>query len=124
MPRSSSWRSTRALYIVTRCAILDRDGLTCGYCGLVLDVRSAELDHIVARKDGGPSTPANLVTCCGPCNRGRQHGRVVVPSRVLEALTRPLDWVRGRELAALHYPSRMRLRLTRDAQTDMQADGG
>jgi 5-methylcytosine-specific restriction endonuclease McrA len=124
MPRSSSWRSTRSIGVIVRCAILHRDGFACGYCGLVLDVRGAELDHVVARKDGGPSTPANLVTSCGPCNRGRQHGRVVVPPRVLEALAKPLNRVRGRELAALHYPSRVRLRLTRDTQTDMQANGG
>lgn len=106
MPRSSSWRSTRDLNIVTRCAILDRDGCTCVYCGTVLEVRKAELDHVLSRKDGGPSTAENLVTCCGSCNRGKQHGNVKPSQRVHEALSRPLNRQRGRELARTHYPSR------------------
>ena len=108
MARGSSWRSTRALYIGTRCAIIDRDGCACVYCGVALEVRTAELDHVVCRADGGAARADNLVTCCGPCNRGRQSGRVVVTDDVRARLALPLDRARGQELARLHYPSRVK----------------
>lgn len=109
MPRSSTWRSARAFSVSTRCAILARDEFACVYCGVELEVRGAQLDHVIPRKDGGPSTPSNLVTCCGPCNRGRQHGRVGSTERARAAVARALDRVRGRELAKQHYPGRFKV---------------
>lgn len=109
MPRSSTWRSARAFSVSTRCAILARDDFACVYCGLELEIRGAQLDHVIPRKDGGPSTPDNLVTCCGPCNRGRQHGRVELTGRARTASLRALDRKRGRELARQHYPSRFKV---------------
>lgn len=107
--RSSSWRSTRAISPATRCAILHRDGFECVYCHAKLEVKGAQLDHILPRKDGGASVPTNLVTCCGSCNNARQHDRIS-PILVLEAIGkawRPIDRDVGRDLARLHYPSRM-----------------
>lgn len=108
MSRSSTWRSARALGVSTRCAILARDGFACVYCETSLEVRGAQLDHVIPRKAGGPSTPSNLVTCCGPCNRGRQHGRVGLTERARVSVARALDRVRGRELARQHYPGRFK----------------
>lgn len=109
MPRSSSWRSARAIGVATRCAILDRDGCACVHCGAELEVRGAQLDHVKPRHAGGRSNPDNLVTSCGPCNLARQHGRILLTSRVLIAARRPLDMARGRELAAQHYPGRFKV---------------
>lgn len=98
--------------ISTRCAILHRDGFTCVYCKKVLSVRAAQLDHIIPRKDGGASIATNLVTCCGPCNLGRQHDKLD-PLLMLHAITcafRPTNQAIGRELAREHYPSRMKTR--------------
>lgn len=98
----------------TRCAILHRDGFACVYCSKRLEVKGAQLDHIVPRKDGGKATPTNLVACCSKCNNDRQHGRID-PLRVLDAIGkawRPIDRDAGRELARQHYPSRMNRKAT------------
>jgi 5-methylcytosine-specific restriction endonuclease McrA len=109
MPRSSSWSSSASLGPVLRCSILARDDCWCGYCGTALPVRGAHLDHVQPRREGGPSTPANLVTACERCNLDRQHGRITrVPARVRRQLGRPLDARAGRALAMMHYPSRVR----------------
>ena len=108
--RSSSWRSTRAISPATRCAILHRDGFACVYCAKPLPVKGAQLDHLLPRKDGGKAIPTNLVTCCGPCNIDRARDRVNA-RKVLDAVSkacRPIDRIKGRELAREHYPPRMR----------------
>lgn len=108
--RSSSWRSTRAISPATRCAILYRDGFACVYCDKPLPIKGAQLDHLLPRKDGGKAIATNLVTCCGPCNIDRAHNRMH-PRKVLDAVGkawRPIDRIKGLELAREHYPSRMR----------------
>lgn len=112
--RSSSWRSTRAIAASTRCAILHRDGFACVYCGVPLPVKGAQLDHLIARKDGGKAIATNLVSCCGPCNIDRAHNRTH-PRKVLDAVDkarRPIDRAVGRALAREHYPTRARARAT------------
>ncbi|MBV8119843.1 MAG: HNH endonuclease [Alphaproteobacteria bacterium] len=58
--------------------ILLRDRVQCVYCGLDGTqnlqtfwqlIGHHHLDDLVPRKLGGDNTPANLVTCCWPCNR-------------------------------------------------------
>lgn len=49
-------------------------GLWCFYCGCKLTreidkARSITLDHLVPSSKGGSDRIANLVLCCGPCNR-------------------------------------------------------
>lgn len=102
--RSSSWRSTRAIAASTRCAILHRDGFACVYCDKPLPIKGAQLDHLIARKDGGSNAPTNLVTCCGPCNQDRSHNRMH-PRKVLDAVGKawqPIDRAIGRDLAREH----------------------
>ncbi|MDQ6945332.1 MAG: HNH endonuclease [Actinomycetota bacterium] len=80
----------------TRLAIGDRDGWRCRYCALplawaglckgVLDALVADVgddandlwrvfsqspDHVVPVGAGGPNSPENLVSSCGPCNFGK-----------------------------------------------------
>lgn len=51
-----------------RAACIARDYHQCVLCS---GTRYLTAHHIVARKDGGPDTLANLVTVCHPC-----HGRI------------------------------------------------
>jgi 5-methylcytosine-specific restriction endonuclease McrA len=45
----------------------------CAYCSARLTKRSVTRDHVVPQSRGGPSTPDNLVPCCGPCNRQKSN---------------------------------------------------
>lgn len=51
---------------LSRRSIFARDNFTCQYCGQM--GKDLTLDHVVARRHGGPSTWENLVTCCRKCN--------------------------------------------------------
>ncbi len=47
-----------------------------------------DVDHILARKDGGDNTPDNLRTLCVPCHKGRtaaQHGQWAADRRDADA---------------------------------------
>ncbi len=46
-----------------------RDGYACRYCGAT--DRPLTLDHLVTWEDGGPTSEANTVASCSPCNRTR-----------------------------------------------------
>ena len=52
----------------TRHNIFERDANTCQYCGLVLDRKDLNLDHVVPRDRGGPTQWDNIVCSCIPCN--------------------------------------------------------
>lgn len=54
-----------------RFEIFKRDKFTCQYCGRRPPDVTLELDHIVARCEGGTDAPENLTTSCLPCNRGK-----------------------------------------------------
>lgn len=41
----------------------------CVYCGWVMPLAEATLDHVQPIARGGRSQPGNLVVACGPCNR-------------------------------------------------------
>jgi hypothetical protein len=82
-----------------RHAIYLRDGYTCQYCGAdLLDINPfyRTLDHVVARREGGASEPANLVTACRSCNCSKQakplnEWRPEAIDAILVALAQPLD---------------------------------
>jgi 5-methylcytosine-specific restriction endonuclease McrA len=52
----------------TRHNIFERDQNTCQYCGVVFDRKDLNLDHVVPRDRGGPTTWENIVCSCIPCN--------------------------------------------------------
>ena len=52
----------------TRHNIFERDRNTCQYCGGVFDRKELNLDHVVPRDHGGPTTWENIVCSCIPCN--------------------------------------------------------
>ena len=60
---------------VKRLAIYLRDGYQCVYCNVDLrgaDPREVNLDHVVAKSEGGSNHESNLVTTCRSCNCSRQ----------------------------------------------------
>lgn len=56
-----------------RFEILKRDGFRCQYCGATPLKRPLEIDHVVPASRGGTDDPANLVTACWDCNRGKSN---------------------------------------------------
>ncbi len=57
----------------TRHNIFERDKNTCQYCGRVFDRRELNLDHVVPRDRGGPTTWENIVCSCIPCNTRKSN---------------------------------------------------
>src|SRR2546426_2470927 len=52
----------------TRHNIFERDRNTCQYCGQEFDRKDLNLDHVVPRDRGGPTTWENVVCSCVSCN--------------------------------------------------------
>ena len=52
----------------TRHNLFERDRNTCQYCGRVFDRHDLNLDHVIPRDRGGPTTWENIVCSCIPCN--------------------------------------------------------
>ena len=52
----------------TRDNVFQRDSYTCQYCGNRFDPRHLNIDHVIPRDKGGPTTWDNVVTSCVPCN--------------------------------------------------------
>jgi len=52
----------------TRHNIFERDKNTCQYCGGVFERKDLNLDHVIPRDRGGPTTWENIVCSCIPCN--------------------------------------------------------
>lgn len=52
----------------TRHNIFERDRNTCQYCNRTLERRDLNLDHVIPRDRGGPTTWENIVCSCIPCN--------------------------------------------------------
>jgi 5-methylcytosine-specific restriction endonuclease McrA len=48
--------------------ICERDEWACQYCGIELTLRTATIDHVVPRCEGGKTTFENTVASCFPCN--------------------------------------------------------
>jgi 5-methylcytosine-specific restriction endonuclease McrA len=52
----------------TRHNIFERDKNTCQYCGQVFDRKDLNLDHVIPRDRGGPTSWENIVCSCVACN--------------------------------------------------------
>jgi ribosome-binding protein aMBF1 (putative translation factor) len=63
-----------------RAAIWDASGGKCHYCGRDLHpFRDFEIEHVVAKCNGGTNAPDNLVASCWNCNR-RKRDQVDIPT--------------------------------------------
>ena len=52
----------------TRHNIFERDHNTCQYCGGRFERHEMNLDHVIPKDRGGPTTWENIVCSCIPCN--------------------------------------------------------
>ena len=52
----------------TRHNIFERDRNTCQYCGEVYERKDLNLDHVIPRDRGGPTSWENIVCSCVHCN--------------------------------------------------------
>jgi len=52
----------------TRHNIFERDRNTCQYCGGAFERKDLNLDHVIPRDRGGPTTWENIVCSCIECN--------------------------------------------------------
>jgi 5-methylcytosine-specific restriction endonuclease McrA len=52
----------------TRHNIFERDQNTCQYCGQIFERKDLNLDHVIPRDRGGPTSWENIVCSCIPCN--------------------------------------------------------
>jgi 5-methylcytosine-specific restriction endonuclease McrA len=57
----------------TRHNIFERDKNTCQYCGQVCDRKDLNLDHVIPRDRGGPTTWENIVCSCIECNTAKAN---------------------------------------------------
>jgi len=58
----------------TKRLIYARDQGRCAYCGKLIAISDATIDHILPLSQGGRSTWENLANCCTSCNQ-RKAGR-------------------------------------------------
>jgi hypothetical protein len=54
-----------------RFEVFKRDSFTCQYCGRTPPAVVLEIDHFLARANGGGDQEDNLLTACFDCNRGK-----------------------------------------------------
>ena len=52
----------------TRYNIFERDKNTCQYCGGIFEKKDLNLDHVVPKHRGGPTSWENIVCSCVKCN--------------------------------------------------------
>jgi 5-methylcytosine-specific restriction endonuclease McrA len=57
----------------TRHNIFERDKDTCQYCGRTFERRDLNLDHVIPRDRGGPTTWENIVCSCIECNTRKSN---------------------------------------------------
>lgn len=57
----------------TRHNIFERDKNTCQYCGKAFDRKDLNLDHVIPRDRGGPTTWENVVCSCIACNTHKSN---------------------------------------------------
>ena len=65
-----------------RWKVLNRDLFTCQYCGQTAPNVVLQVDHIVARANGGTDELNNLKTACVACNIGKNLKPLNIPPQV------------------------------------------
>jgi 5-methylcytosine-specific restriction endonuclease McrA len=74
--------------IPSRKNIFVRDGFRCLYCGARAPKAVLELEHIVPKSKGGPSSWENLCAACHPCNQ--KKGDKTLEESGMTLIHRPL----------------------------------
>lgn len=57
----------------TKREIVNRDGLNCYLCGLLLTFKSATIDHVIPLSRGGWHCPSNARIACLKCNQKKNN---------------------------------------------------
>ncbi len=68
-----------------------RDGHTCAYCGNKFPSSKLNVDHIIPKSQGGPTSWVNCATSCFPCNfkkRNRTPQEAGMPLLIKPAVPR------------------------------------
>lgn len=73
--RISGWRM-KQMKRLWRMIQIQRDP-HCDYCGVLLDIESSTIDHIIPRAGDGMDNQDNWALSCAPCNR-RKSDMVLV----------------------------------------------
>ena len=74
----------------TRHNIFERDKNTCQYCGQICDRSDLNLDHVIPRDRGGPTTWENIVCSCIMCNtRKGNHTPIEAGMHLIRKPKRP-----------------------------------
>jgi diadenosine tetraphosphate (Ap4A) HIT family hydrolase/5-methylcytosine-specific restriction endonuclease McrA len=71
----------------TRYEVLKRAGGRCELCGVSIDERAIEIDHIIPRKHGGSDDPTNLQALCYRCNANKGARDATDFRQIREGLT-------------------------------------
>ena len=77
-----------------RAIILERDSYRCRYCNVRVSAKYANFDHVIPWRDRGPTSPENLVTSCGSCNKAK--GNLPIRPRRIGKPVR--DWFHTRRI--------------------------
>lgn len=84
---------TRTVPVTLRQLVIERAGGRCEYCPfpLAASYLAFEVEHIIAEKHGGATTPENLALACPHCNRhkGTDLGSLDPDSGLLTAFFNP-----------------------------------
>lgn len=64
--RHVKWREMRR-------RLLGEQNWRCAYCGTLLEMENATVDHVIARSRGGGSDWGNLVAACADCNHDKDR---------------------------------------------------
>jgi len=101
-----------------RFEVLKRDNFQCAYCGARAPDVALEVDHILARANGGTDEFLNLVTACWPCNRGKSS----VPLDENHALERQVSEIERIEEQAATLDQLRQRKAEADELLDLQVD--
>lgn len=104
--RSSQWSALNALGAIRVVAIVLRAEFKCTYCEARVPKGRRHVDHVIARAEGGPSTPDNLVLACSDCNQNRPwaHGGVPLRAQLRGRTKRQIDREIARQTAIAIEP--------------------
>lgn len=78
----------KALARARRCAVYEKYGGRCAYCGAPITYQEMQVDHIVPVANGGTNELTNLNPSCPTCNAFKADKSIKSFRRRLKSLTR------------------------------------
>jgi 5-methylcytosine-specific restriction endonuclease McrA len=87
-------RQSRGLKLSRR-NVMERDELTCQYCGKKLEPGKLTIDHVIPRSRGGQTIWENVVAACMRCNDKKGDRTLEQSGMMLKRQPRRPRWVAG-----------------------------